>query len=263
MTRPELTRIRSGIHDFGRLTSLEVTVAASRGALLLLPIGATEQHGDGLPLATDTIRAQHVVQQVAAALDGNAFVLPSIGYGVSPHHLGLPGTISVDPLLFIRLITSVVENCVAQGFCKFLVVTGHGGNMAALGVVQQNLLVHHPDVIFSYSPLSALATDTHEHMSVSEVTGHSGESETSQMLAINPEFVDAAHLNPGACTLDELDARARLSRVKSPSTGVRFDRYAENGVLGDPRHASADDGQQVIAEVVAKLTAHARLMLEI
>jgi creatinine amidohydrolase len=271
MTRPTITEIRPHVRDYAELTSLEVEVAKERGSLLIMPVGACEQHGDGMPLGTDSIRADHVARAVVDRLHeadrpdagdaaGSAFVLPSIDYGVSPHHRFLPGTINIGPRLFVDLVTSVASQLADAGFDKILVITGHGGNMAALGVAQQALLGTHPDLVFAYSPVSALATSSTAALPRTEVSGHCGESETSQMLAIDAQSVDTAHLNPGATTLADLDPRSRLSRTKSPSTVVTFDRYAENGVLGDPRTATAAAGEGILGEVIDTLVAYCREM---
>lgn len=263
MTRPTPGEIRPAIHSYGELTSLEVELAKDSGSLLILPVGACEQHGDGLPLSTDSIRADHVALTVAEELAGRAFVLPSIDYGVSPHHKFLPGTISLDPRTFIDIVTAVAGRLADSGFAKILVITGHGGNLAALGVAQQALLDSHPDLVFAYSPVSALATETTSALPRTEVSGHCGESETAQILAIDDRLVDSPRLTPGATTLDELGPRARLSRTKSPSSAVTFDQYAENGVLGDPRTATAEAGRDILGEITGKLTAYAREMLRL
>lgn len=263
MSRPTISEIRPHIRDYAELTSLEVELAKDRNSLLVLPVGACEQHGDGLPLGTDNIRATHVAHAVVDELAdadrsraGGAFVLPSIDYGVSPHHRFLPGTINIGPQLFIDLVSSIVRQLADAGFDRLLVITGHGGNLAALGVIQQSLLATHPDFVFAYAPVSALATEATARLPRSEVSGHCGESETSQMLAIDESLVDSGHLNPGATRLDDLDPRARLSRTKSPSTAVTFDRYADNGVLGDPRTATAAAGEDILGEVVDRLVAY-------
>lgn len=275
MIRQSVTEIRAQVRKYGELTSLEVEVAKD-SALLILPVGACEQHGDGLPLSTDSIRADHVAMAVAEELavaedltgsdstvQGRAFVLPSIDYGVSPHHGNLPGTVSLDPRTFVDIVTTVAGQLCDSGFTRILVITGHGGNIAALGVAQQVLLSSHPDLAFAYSPVSGLASETTAELSRTEVSGHSGESETSQMLAINEGLVDSPRLTAGATTLDELSPRARLTRTKSPSSAVTFDQYADNGVLGDPRTATAAAGQDILGEVISALVAYSREMLRL
>ncbi|MGO1949720.1 MAG: creatininase family protein [Mycobacteriaceae bacterium] len=274
MTRNTVNEIRAGIRHYGELTSPEVELAKARNTLLILPVGACEQHGDALPLSTDSIRADHVALALAEELasdtgtgstedDGRAFVLPGIDYGVSPHHTALPGTVSLDPRTFIELVTTVAGSVADSGFTRVLVITGHGGNLAALGVAQQTLLASHPDLVFAYSPVSALATESTAALPRTEVSGHSGESETSQVLAINEHLVDSPRLSAGATKLDELDPRSRLSRTRTPSSAVPFDRYADNGVLGDPRSATAAAGRDILDEVTTTLVDYSRQMLRL
>jgi len=255
-----MTRIRQGIIRYGELTSPEAAAAREAGALLILPVGAVEQHGNGLPLATDNIRGEHVAERVAGELD-LAFVLPPVSYGVSPHHLGLAGTITLDPKLFIAIVESIALNLAEAGWSKLLVVTGHGGNNAALGVVQQSLLGSHPGFQFAFTPISAVAKKATAQMSRTEISGHSGESETSQVLAIDPSLVHREALSEGATTMESMNQRAQLSRRGTPSVAVRFSEYAENGVLGDPRTATATDGQAVLDEAVTVIAGFARELI--
>lgn len=253
--------VRKGIITYGELTSPEAAEARDAGALLLLPVGALEQHGNGLPLATDTIRADHVAESVAATLESEAFVLPSLPYGVSPHHTPLPGTVTIPPTLFVEHVTAIVTSLAASGWTRFLVISGHGGNSAALGLVQQTLLGTYPDLLFAWTPVSAVAARSNAALSRTQVSGHSGESETSQVLAIDESLVLTDALTPGATRLDDLSPRARLSRTARPSIAVTFDQYAANGVLGDPTTATAADGNAILEEVTEVLVGYARELL--
>lgn len=246
---------------YAHLTSPQAKAAKEASDLLILPVGALEQHGDGLPLGTDTIRADYVADRVAANLGGRAHALPAVPYGVSPHHRNLPGTVSIPPVMFAQLIVQIAAELADAGWPKLLVVTGHGGNCAALGVAQQELLATHPHLTFAWTPVSALAASANAALAKTEVSGHSGESETAQVLAIAPELVQRDQLHPGARKLDDLDARARLSRTAKPTLAVTFDEYAANGVLGDPTTVTPAEGAAILDEVVEKLTAYAEQLL--
>lgn len=253
MGRPVSTTIRTDIRAYSHLTSPEAATAKKQNALLVLPVGALEQHGGGLPLGTDSIRAEYVAERVVDRMPGRSFVLPPVPYGVSPHHRTLPGTISLTPSQFIDIVTQIATELADVGWTRLLVITGHGGNSAALGVVQQSLLGTHPDFAFAFSPVSTLATEAHKALDRTEVSGHSGESETAQVLAIDESLVHRPGMRPGATGLDQLDGRALLSRASGPKVAVTFDRYADNGVLGDPTTVTADDGRVILDEVVDKL----------
>ncbi|MBP2472609.1 creatinine amidohydrolase [Crossiella equi] len=238
----------------GELTTEEAAQAVTTSPVVLIPAGAFEQHGPGLPLATDLIRAEHVADRVAAACGGRAVVGPAIPVGVSPHHLAFAGTVSLSTTTFATLVREYCEALYAHGWRRIMVITGHGGNNAALSTVAQDYLATRPDLEFAWTPLTALAKDVVAEMGVSEVHGHSGEAETAQMLHLAPELVRSERLQPGTTRLDELDPLARLARRPGhPTLTVRYDRLSPSGVLGDPRRATAQAGESIVDTAVARI----------
>ena len=230
----------------GEMTTLEAAEAVERGSVVLLPAGAFEQHGPGLPLATDLIRADAVAARVAAELPGQVVIGPPLPVGVSPHHLAFAGTVSLSPATFASVLKEYVASLASHGFRRFLVVNGHGGNNATLGTVAQDLVLD-PGVELAWSPITTLAPEAAADLPVDEVTGHSGEAETSQMLHVAPHLVRRDLLEPGTTRLDQLDDLARLSRHGSyPALAVPYDRLSPIGVLGDPRRATAEAGRSII-----------------
>ncbi|MGO1182398.1 MAG: creatininase family protein [Micrococcaceae bacterium] len=252
---------RTSIVEFGKLTSPEASIC--KDAMLILPIGALEQHGNGLPLFTDTVRADHVAMAVARRLTGRAFVMPTLPYGVSPHHASFDGTVSLPATLFIETVLTVVRSVADAGWRRLLVVSGHGGNGPSLGVVEQELLSTHPWLHFAWTQVTPLAKEALSNMTREEVSGHSGESETAQVLAIDADLVDRDALASGACRLEDMGPKASLSRTSMPSMSVRFEEYAENGVLGDPRTATIDQGQRALGEIVDRLVDYSHAMLDL
>jgi creatinine amidohydrolase len=86
------------------------------------------------------------------------------------------------------------------------------------------------------------------------VHGHSGEAETAQMLAIAPHLVHPERLAAGTTRLAELDALGAVSRRPgAPTLTVRYDRLSANGVLGDPRRATREDGTAIVESIVARI----------
>jgi creatinine amidohydrolase len=97
---------------------------------LILPIGATEQHGRHLGLGCDF----QIAEQVAAMTgeQTNVVVAPTIAYGMSLHHMKFAGTLSVRPTTLILVLEDVLRTAYAHGFRNVLSVNGHGGNTAAI-----------------------------------------------------------------------------------------------------------------------------------
>lgn len=238
------------------MTTDEAAAAVTTSPVVIIPAGAFEQHGPGMPLATDLIRAQSVAALVAAELSGRAVIGPSLPVGVSPHHLAFAGTVTLSTTTLAAVVRDYVDSLHRHGWRKILVVTGHGGNNATLTTVAQDLLTSHPELQFAWTPVTALAADVVSGMDVSEVHGHSGEAETAQMLHVAPHLVHGDRLVAGATSMAGLDPLSRLShRAGHPTLAVRYDRLSPNGVLGDPRRATAEDGQALVDAVVGRLVA--------
>jgi len=229
------------------MTTAEAAEAVERDTVVVLPVGAFEQHGPAMPLATDTIRADALAERVAAALPDRVVIGPSLPVGISPHHLAFPGTVTLRPTTFITVLREYVDSLAGHGWRRILVITGHGGNNAALGVLAQDLVHDRPDLEFAWTPVTALAPQAVAELGVSEVHGHCGEAETAQMLHVAPQLVRRDLLAPGTARLDQLDPLARLARTAGqPTMALRYDRLSANGVLGDPRHVDAEDGRAII-----------------
>lgn len=107
----------------------------------VLPLGSTEQHAY-LSLATDAILAERVAAEAAEPL--GVPVYPALPYGISPYFRGYPGTVSLRPGTYCRVIRDVLDDLHRTGFRRILVVNGHGGNAPA-GAVALDWLGEHPE----------------------------------------------------------------------------------------------------------------------
>ncbi|MFI7680756.1 creatininase family protein [Actinophytocola sp. NPDC049390] len=108
------------------MATVEATHAAATGTVVIIPAGAFEQHGPGMPLATDLIRAEQIAARVAARLGHRTVVGPSIPVGVSPRHLAFAGTVTLSTSTFAA---AVREYAVALVPCG-LTDGGTGGAIA-------------------------------------------------------------------------------------------------------------------------------------
>lgn len=193
--------------------------------IVLVPIGSWEQHGPHLPFDTDTVIATELVRRASEALhDVPTLVTSSIGFSASGEHAGFPGTISIGTAATTRVLVEVARSCDWSDGVVF--VNGHGGNHDAI-VEASTIIRGEGRRVVIWSPTSSDPTDT-----------HAGHVETSVMLAIDPERVRMDRAQVGTT--------ARISDVASTlrENGVRA--ISENGVLGDPTRASADDGRIIL-----------------
>jgi creatinine amidohydrolase len=128
-----MTEDFSRTHHWGELTRAEIAQARDAGALPVLTVGSVEQHGDHLPVLTDTLCAHRVATLAAERCAApHVLVLPPPGFGFSPHHKDWAGTLTLSLETFVGLVGDVVESLRHTGFRRVLIVNGHGGNQGPL-----------------------------------------------------------------------------------------------------------------------------------
>ncbi len=214
-----------------RLGSLASAQLANAEALLVIPCGATEQHGPHLPLDTDTTIAVALGDRLAAVRE-EVVVAPAIPYGSSGEHQSFPGTLSVGQGVTELLILELVRSA-AETFDRILLLNAHGGNAAPLTRAVRRLRDEGRDVR-AWNPAATWTGDA-----------HAGLTETSVMLALAPQSVDMTRAEPGATQpLGELFLELERGGVAAVSP---------NGVLGDPSGASAAYGEKLMTEAVVQL----------
>lgn len=236
-----------------KLRREEVAELATRDPVLLLPIGAIEQHGPHLPIDTDTNTVTEIAELTAKRLgDRSALVLPTIPWGLSPYWMPFPGTITLRPETILALIADIGQSVAAHGFRRVIIVNGHGGNGGIIGVAATQLAEHGIRAI-ALSYWSLLGED------LLEITpadygqiGHAGQSETSIQLYLQPNRVDPEY----ASVADWTDLSGMAGDVltagayKPPVPLVE----APTGVYGDLTQARAELGAEIIGRVVERLT---------
>ncbi len=218
------------LSSLGRSTWTEL--APPRPALVvLLPLGATEQHGPHLPLDTDTRVAVAVAEAVADRHRGRVVVAPALAYGASGEHAGFAGTLSLG-LAALELVVVELARSMAAPLHALVLVNGHGGNVEALVRAVATLRGEGRRVVL-WSPR------------IPGGDAHAGRTETSLVLALDPALVRVERAQAGDTRpLAELMDRLRAGGVAAVST---------NGVLGDPAGASAEEGRALLAQLVDDL----------
>ncbi|HWD52870.1 MAG TPA: mycofactocin biosynthesis peptidyl-dipeptidase MftE [Acidimicrobiales bacterium] len=209
----------------------EVRTLAGQGAVLLVPMGSTEQHGPHLPVTTDTDIAGAIVSHPAIGLRlPHAVVAPPLPYGSSGEHDGFSGTLSIGRKATELVVMELVRSASAS-FSAVVVVSTHGGNAAPVDQAVSRLRAEGRNVR-GWSPRW-------------QGDAHAGRTETSLMLAVAPDRVDLAVAEPGDTRpLAEILPALRAGGVSSVSP---------NGVLGDPTAATKAEGDRLLAAAVDDL----------
>ena len=187
--------------------------------VLVVPLGATEQHGPHLPFTVDTEIAVALCERLAGHRE--VVIAPALPYGSSGEHSGFPGTLSIGQEATELLLVELVRS--AEAFAGVLLVCAHGGNAEPLRRAVGRLRGEGRNVA-AWCPTGP-SDDT-----------HAGRVETSVMMALRPAAVRPG--SPGVTTpLPELIGELRASGVRAVSP---------SGVLGDPRRASVSEGRKTL-----------------
>jgi len=162
-------------------------------AVIVVPVGATEQHGPHLPVGTDTLAVEAFARSAASAVAGRLpiVVTPTLPFGCSPHHLPFGGTMSLSTETYFRVVFELVESLIVGGWRRILIVNGHGGNHELIQLAARDLALKHPASIAALSywmvAWDALI-DLEAHLG-GRLPGHAGAFESSLVLALRPDLV--------------------------------------------------------------------------
>jgi creatinine amidohydrolase len=218
--------------------------------LVLVPVGACEQHGPHLPTGTDSMVVGAVASRVAAALrdEFRVIVAPTLPVGYSRHHLPFGATISVSAATLQQFLTEMCGSLVAGGFTRIFLLNGHGGNADIVNVVAREVALEHGITVGAGS-YWVMAWDAlvdagaHEH---ARLPGHAGAFETSVMMALHPELVRGADapLREGDFSSDPAGFHGPFL-VEDQANWLAIDGYSDS-----PAAANPDDGTRWLAAVV-------------
>ena len=214
-----------------RLTAPALKAAVRDKTVVIIPLGATEQHGPHLPVQVDWRLAYEVSLRAARLMHGRqrALVTPAIPFGMSEHHMSLGGTLTLNFATMAAVVGCVVKSAARHGFERIFVLNGHGGNIAALETIITELTIELQ---------LPLAGGTYWHIAADSIARilerqdrvlHACEAETSMIQALSPETVlplEASFrsplipglsaiegVNPGVYRWQQLQTRSTLGLI--------------------------------------------------
>ena len=222
------------------ITMVEFAACLQSTRTVIIPFGSTEEHGNHLPLDTDTLQAIDIARVAAAKRP--LFVAPPVHYGVCRSTAQHPGTIGISTTSLKMLIIDLVSSLYAHGLRYFVLLSGHAGttHMATLVDAGEELLGHFDDIQIAVIKEYDLALAAGQGLLETPGDSHAGEIETSRLLHSHPELVKGT------------------SPAEFPSfpTGILVrdkQKYWPGGVWGDPTKASAAKGELLQQRMVDKL----------
>lgn len=229
--------------------------AFSRRTPVILPVGATEQHGGHLPLATDTMILDAIGERLDASFDGRLLILPSQPIGLSEHHMAFPGTLTLSHETLRRCVFELADSVIRHGFRRLVLLNGHGGNQAILGVLGEQVGQRWPEVECLVTSWWTAAADRLKKLQQGPVgsVGHACEFETSILLAIAPELVDMSLAEDGGIQHRVESMWFDLLHGPAATCYRPFERLSKSGAFGKPSLANVEKGRQILDEVTAAL----------
>lgn len=221
---------------------------------VILPVASIEQHGPHLPTATDTLLGTKLSELTAKKL-GTALVAAAIRPGLSGHHTGFPGTLTISPRLFLSLLEEYCENLKRCGFKNIVLFSSHGGNtdtmMAYLPYLARELspdvgvwLLNMPTGVRTAAQEANEKVFAREGISIPKAGVHAGWAETSQLMVFYPELVNMDRAERGQ---DDpvLYEQKNIRKFQNTSFIHGIHSQSPNGVLGDSRGANAEVGREL------------------
>ncbi len=221
---------------------------------VVLAVAATEQHGPHLPLATDRLIAEHFMGCLDAALPERILILPTLAVGCSEHHMDFCGSLTLTHDHFKAYVLDILTSVAAHGFKNLVLFNAHGGNLAIGQVILEIFGRRHPACQVVLMTWWQLAADALMHVTETGPggVGHACEFETSLMLHIAPQLVQLGALPDNGLQPTYAWAEGDMLRRARASLYRPFSTMTHNGVVGEPKAASADKGRRISEVVVAQ-----------
>ena len=203
---------------------------------IIIPLGSTEQHGPHLPISTDTIIAEYFANQLTKKIP--SYSLSGIPSGVSFEHRPF-FNISISNDLLSELLSQICISLGENGFNQIIIINGHRGNMGAVQYIPQKVeRINSKLKVFGINYWQLIERDF----------DHGGFVETSLMLAIAPKLVQMHKAKSGY--LNKKMLHSTYTTFLSNTSSFKITR---NGVLGDPRKATKEEGKKIISITIKNL----------
>jgi creatinine amidohydrolase/Fe(II)-dependent formamide hydrolase-like protein len=239
--------------QLAHMTTVEIGALNKDPGVLLLPIGAIEQHGPHLPVQTDAEIVSHVLAMALAALPDSvrAWALPTLPYGKSNEHTGFSGTFSLSAVTLLAVLRDIADGAKASGFLRMAFVNGHGGNMAVLDVAARDIRAATGLMCFNIAPHVLVEPPFELDPRERRLGFHAGEIETSVMLALTPELV---HMDKAPTHFANFPADAGPLYFFGAASVAWLSRdWSQTGVFGDARAGTREKGREILDAAAARL----------
>ncbi len=244
----------------------------------MVPAGATEQHGEHLPLGSDTMQGIEIARRVVRRLAAEGIPLvvgPAIPFGPRPFlsesPRDFPGTVNLTHATLKALVEEVCAELIGQGFRTVYLLLANAESDPVLQIVAKELTERTPAQVVTLNWLIGIRSKYRGVLRSTRPQGHGGEGETARMLATAPHLV---RMDRARSYHPRVPQRSPIEADSLPYLGGAIGRYRppagafagfRGGITGDPGLATRETGEKVyglitdwVAEVVRRDWAAAR-----
>jgi creatinine amidohydrolase len=241
---------------FAELTAPEIRALDRDTTLVVAPLAACEQHSDHLPVYTDSILCGAVADGLERELPDRVLLLPVLWLGASEHHAPFGGTLTATLPTYEAILVELLGSLLRQGFYRFLLLNGHGGNDDPARVALRRLDTQYPGRILTFARYWGLAELEFAALAQGPLksVGHACEIETAMMLAVRPDLVRRQHVRDDSRD-DEHPLPHGLFWARD------FTRRTHRGAIGYPESATPDSGRAFLDAAIRKASETARWLL--
>ena len=244
--------------ELGQLTWTEVEDVLKETNALILPVGATEQHGPHLPVNVDTITTRYIAREAAKKVidehNIRVLVAPTISYGEVGPFRKFPGTIGLEVETVITVVEEIVSGFASQEFKNILVLNGHNENTEPIAIALRKVHHHFPDAGLFAANTWRLGFDVWPKIGKGgrAGSGHACEKETAMSLFVQPENVHLDKVVKGSKT-----GAIPEKYLVVPSPGAprvffhsRPSGKRVSGIIADPSFATKESGEKYVKAVI-------------
>jgi creatinine amidohydrolase len=228
-------------------TAPEVQAHLESSPKVIVPTGATEQHGPHAPMGTDSILATEVSLRLAGRID--ALVAPVVPYGLSGDHRGFPvAYLSVKTLT--GLVQDVCLSLAETGFREIIFVNGHYTNIIGMAAAISEVDERLPEgtIAFPFNYWDPLPPEQLAAYLSADVGLHANIGETSAVMAVDDSLIDLERAVEEYPPFPTAPSQALVAAFFFSGKGTTY-RATRSGVWGDPRQSSAERGRTYLDQI--------------
>ncbi|WP_299866278.1 creatininase family protein [uncultured Roseobacter sp.] len=239
----------SGARDWADFRAPDFSGIDPMKTIAILPTAAIEQHGPHLPVGTDTLIGQGMLEELRrqAPDDLDLRILPLQAVGKSNEHLWAAGTLTLTAATALAVWTEIGLSVARAGIRKIAIVNSHGGNLDLVSILSRELRVQ-ADMLAVKCQWGAFGTPEGMYSDQEKQFGiHGGDVETSLMLHFRPQTVDMAAAQDFRSTAEQ----SAISPIGPVSYGWIASDLNPEGTVGEAHLATAEKGAATARHQVA------------